>query len=217
MRSLAIFVILTLMATSSIVGQRISIGGEFGVISSINNDYIVTDFENRRNTYQIGLNFNFKSNDILSFSTGIHYYKLGYRHSTCYLFEDGVKNQLVGKVDYLTIPVSANIHLLNSRKLITTFGFLGGYNIQAIQDYPEPIGGCEIYYIPNLKSNSQEFSLTGIVGIGYKIFETDKIELIPMFQYHQGLTNTYKNPIHNLNIDKKYSAALLTVKLNYKL
>ncbi len=217
MRATILFVTIILTITTTVFGQKLSIGGELGIISSINTDYEVSDFENRRNTYYGGLNFDFKYNGRLSFSTGLHYLKLGYRHSTCYIFEKGVKNQLVGKIDYLTIPVSANIHLLKSRKLIATFGLVGGYNIKAVQDYPEPIGGCEIYYIPDLTSYTQEFSLIGIVGIGYKIFENDKIELIPMVKYYQGLTNTYNNPIHDLNIDKKYSAALLTVKLNYKL
>ena len=219
MRSTTIFVTMILMTTTAVFGQEFSIGGEFGVSSSINNDYKVTDFENRRNTYYGGLNFDFKYNDRLSFSTGLHYLRQGYSHSTCYIFEEGVKNQLVGKIDYLTIPVSANMHFLKSRKLIATFGLLGGYNIKAVQDYPESIGGCEIYYIPDLTSFTQEFSLSGIVGIGYKIFENDKIELIPMVKYFQGLTNTFKNPYpgSSLNIDRKYSAALMTVKLNYKL
>lgn len=219
MRTTALFVTMILMTTTVVFGQKFSIGGEFGVTSSINNDYKSTDFENRRNTYYGGLNFNYQYNDRLSFSTGLHYLRQGYRYSTCYIFEEGVKNQLVGKIDYLTIPVSANLHFLKSRKLITTFGLIGGYNTKAVQDYPEPIGGCEIYYIPDLTSSTQEFSLSGIVGMGYKIFENDKIELIPMVKYFHGLTNTYKNPHPDLslNINIKYSSALMTVKLNYKL
>lgn len=219
MRLTTLFVIMILMTTNVAFGQKFSIGGEFGVTSAINNDYEVTDFENRRNTYYGGLNFNYQYNDRLSFSTGLHYLRQGYRHSTCYIFEEGVKNQLVGKIDYLTIPVLVNIHFLKSRKLITTVGLSGGYNVKAVQDYPESIGGCLIYYPPDLTSYTKEFSLSGIVGIGYKVFENEKIELIPMIKYYQGLTNTYKNPYPDLslNIDKKYSAALMTVNLNYKL
>jgi hypothetical protein len=219
MKKTTLFVTMILMTTNVVFGQNFSIGGEFGVTSSINNYYKVTDFENRRNTYYGGLSFNYQYNDRLSFSTGLHYLRQGYRHSTCYIFQEGVKNQLVGKIDYLTIPVSVNIHFLKSRKLITTFGLLGGYNVKAVQDYPEPIGGCEIYYTPDLTSSTQEFSLSGIVGIGYKAFENDKIELIPIIKYYHGLTNTFRNPIGEmpLIIKRKYSSVLITISINYKL
>ncbi len=207
------------MTTTVVFGQKFSIGGEFGVISSINTDYKVTDFENRRNTYYGGLNFNYKYNDRLSFSTGLHYLRQGYRHSTCYIFEEGVKNQLVGKIDCLTIPVLANIHFLKSKKLIATFGLMGGYNIKAVQDYPDPIGGCEIYYIPDLSSSTQDFSISGIVGLGYKIFDSDKFELISSVKYYQGLTNSFNNPYSDipLSINRKYSSAVMTININYKL
>jgi hypothetical protein len=218
MRATALFLTMILITTTAVFGQGFTMGGEFGIISSISNDYKITDFENRRNTYYVGMNFNYKYNDRLSFSTGLHYLQQGYRHSTCYIFEEGVKNQLVGKVDYLTIPVSANIHILKSRKLITTFGLLGGFNIKAVQDYPEPIGGCEIYYTTDLTSSIQDFSISGIIGIGYEIFENDKIELISMLKYYKGLTNNYNTHTDlPLKIDTKYSATLMTINLNYKL
>ncbi len=219
MKTTALFITMILMTTTVVFGQKFSIGGEFGVISSINNDYKGTDFENRRNTYYGGLNFNYKYNDRLSFSTGLHYLRQGYRHSTCYIFEEGVKNQLVGKIDYLTIPVSANIHFLESRKLIATFGLLGGYNIKSVQDYPEPIGGCEIYYSPDLSSSTQDFSISGIVGLGYKVFENENIELISSLKYYQGLTNTFRNSIGEMPVivRRKYSSALMTIDFNYKL
>lgn len=64
---------------------------------------------------------------------------------------------------------------------------------------------------------TQKFSFSGIVGVGYKIFESDKMELIPMLNYFHGLNNTYKVPSQDLNIVKKYRAMRLTVKINYKL
>ena len=217
MRKLTLLIILTFVKLTTLSSQNISIGGEFGVVSSINSDYNIADFENRRNSYFGGVNFDLKIRDRLSFSTGIHYLKMGYRHSTCYVFEEGVKNQLTGKFDYVTIPISVNIKLLKSKKLITTFGFLLGYNTNATQDYPEPKSGCKIYYIPDMTLYTQEFSLSGIVGVGYKIFESNRIELIPTLNYSQGLNNTYKVPSQDLNIVKKYRAMRLTVKINYKL
>ena len=219
MRLTTLFVTMILMTTNVVFGQKFSIGGEFGVTSSINNDYKVTDFENRRNTHYVGLNFNYQYNDRLSFSTGLHYLRQGYKHSTCYIFEEGLKNQLVGKIDYLTIPISVNTHFLKSKKLIATVGLMGGFNVKAVQDYPKPIGGCEIYYIPDLSSSTQDFSISGIVGLGYKIIDNNKLELISYFKYYQGLTNSFKNTCGDmpLIIDRKYSSAVMTISINYKL
>ncbi len=212
-------ILITLLVTTSTFGQNFSIGSEVGIISSINTDYKITDIENRRNTFYSGLNLNYKYDNRLSFTTGLHYLRQGYRHSTCYIFEEGVKNELIGKIDYLTIPVTANIHFLKSRKLITTFGLLGAYNIKAVQDYPEPIGGCEIYYIPDLTDFTRKYSISGIIGIGYKFFENDKVELISNIKYYQGLTNTFNNPFPDItwNIKEQYSSILLTFSFNYKL
>lgn len=216
MRIILTFVI-TLVTVTISNGQKFSVGGEFGLISSINTDYKVTDFENRRNSYYTGLNLNYKYDDRLSFTTGFHYLRQGYRHSTCYIFEEGVKNELVGKFDYLAIPLSVNIHLLKSRKLIATFGLLGAYNIKAVQEHPERIGGCSIYYIPDLSDRTQDNSLSGIVGIGYKILEIEKFEIIPTIRYFHGLNNSFKNPYTDipLKIERKYSSAVLTVNFNY--
>ena len=212
-----ILIILTLMTASKLSAQELSIGNETGVISSINSDYNITDFENRRNTYYTGLNFNYKNNDRLSFTTGFHYLRQGYKHETCYIFEEGVKNQLTGKIDYLIIPATVNIYLLKSKRLTTTFGFYGAYNIKAVQDYPEPIGGCYIYYIEDLKDLTCNFNIGGIAGLGYKIIKNDKLQLIPMMKYYQGLCNSYNNPYPGVNINRKYSSLLFTLTFNYNL
>lgn len=219
MKTTAFFLTMILTTTTAVFGQKFSIGGEFGATSSINNDYKVTDFENRRNTYYGGVNFNYQYNNRLSFSTGLHYLRQGYRHSTCYIFEEGVKNQLVGKIDYLTIPITANIHMLKSRKLVFNFGILGAYNIKAVQDHPEPIGGCAIYYIPNLTDFTRDYAIMGILGVGYKIYENSRFELVSNIKYYQGLTNSFNNPFPdiNWNIDRKYSSAVMTINFNYKL
>jgi len=212
---LTFLIILTSISFS--FGQKISLGSEVGFISSINTDFKIIDIENRRNSYFIGLNLNYKYNDRLSFTSGIHYLRQGYRHSTCYIFEEGVKNQLVGKIDYLTIPISANIHLLKSRRLITSFGLIGGYNIKAVQDYPNPIGGCEIYYEPDLTRTIKDYSVYGSIGIGYKLLDNDEFELISNIRYFQGLTNIMKNPYPNITWVDRHSSLLLSIGFNYKL
>lgn len=212
---LTFLIILTSISFS--FGQKFSLGSEVGFISSINTDFKITDIENRRNSYFIGLNLNYKYDDRLSFTSGLHYLRQGYRHSTCYIFEEGVKNQLVGKIDYLTIPISANIHLLKSRRLITSFGLIGAYNIKAVQDYPNPIGGCLIYYEPDLTKTRKQYSVYGNIGIGYKLLDNDKIELISYIRYFQGLTNTMKNPFPNITWVDRHSSLLLSIGFNYKL
>ncbi|MCF8219304.1 MAG: PorT family protein [Bacteroidales bacterium] len=214
----SILIILALLSTSAIFGQRISIGSEAGFISSINTDYTITDFENRRNTYYSGLNVNYKYNHRLSFTSGIHYLRQGYRHSTCYIFEEGVKNQLTGKIDFLTLPLIANIHIGKSKRFVASVGLLGNYNIKAVQDYPEPIGGCLIGYPEDLTETTQNFGFGGIAGIGYKLFDNDNFEGIFMIKYYQGLSNTFKNPYSfDYDINKRYSSVLSTLTLNYKL
>lgn len=212
-----IFILLSIFLSTTLVGQKLSIGGELGVISSINSDYKSTDFENRRNSFYSGINLNYKINEFLSFSTGIHYLPQGYKHCTCYIFEEGTKNELVGKVDYLAVPLTANISFLKSRKLLTVFGVMWSYNIKAVQDYPEPIGGCEIGYMKDISPFVQDFSLMGIVGVGYKLYQTEKLEIIPMLKYYRGFSNTYHNPYRDIDFDRKYHSALLTLMINYNL
>src|SRR5690606_10888776 len=106
-------------------------------------------------------------------------------------FEVGVKNQLIGKIDYLAVPVLANMHLLPSRNLILSIGFLSAFNIQAIQEHPEPIGGCDFGYISDLSDFTNDLSFSGMVGIAFTIFKTPQFEVISSLKYYQGFTNTY--------------------------
>ncbi len=212
---LTFLIILTSISYS--FGQKLSLGSEVGFISSINKDFEFNGIENRRNSYFVGLNLNYKYNDRLSFTSGLHYLRQGYRHSTCYFFEEGVKNELVGKIDYLTIPFSANIHLLKSRRLIFSFGLIGGYNIKAVQDYPNPIYGCEIYYLKDLRTTIKQHSVYGSIGIGYKLLDNDKFELISNIRYIHGLINIMKNPYQYITLFDRYSSFLLSIGFNYKL
>lgn len=206
------------MATSPIFAQNISIGGEVGFISSINTDFKVTDFENRRNTYYVGLNLNYNYTQKITFVSGLHYLQQGYKHKTCYIFEEGVKNELVGKLDYILLPISINLNLGKSNRLITTIGVYGGRNVNAVQDYPEPIGGCEIYYPSDISNVTSKLIFGGLVGMGLKIYESEKIVLKSMLKYYQGLSNSMSNN-HSYDIvwKDKYSSLLMTVTLDYKL
>ncbi|MBK8830777.1 MAG: PorT family protein [Saprospiraceae bacterium] len=218
MKRILTFLFLFILATSAI-GQKFSIGSEVGIISSINTNYNLTDYQNRRNTYYAGININYQVVSSLSFTTGLHYVRQGYRHATCYISENGEGIDLVGKFDYLSIPVIANVHLLKSQKLILSIGLLGEYNLKAVQDYPQAHGGCEIYYIPDLSDFTEEYSFSAIAGIGYKVLEKDKFELITALKYYHGLTNSFQlsQPDIHISIDRRYSSVLMTLSFNYKL
>jgi len=213
-----IFLILIIITISPLFAQKISIGGEAGGISSINTDYEVKDFENRRNTYYVGLNLNYNYTEKITFTTGLHYLQQGYKHKTCYIFEDGVKNELVGKLDYILLPISLNYNLGKSNRIITTIGVYGGMNVNAIQDYPEPIGGCEIYYTRDISNVTRKLIFGGLVGLGFKLYESEKIVLKSMLKYYQGFSNSMSNN-HPYDIvwKDKYSSMLLTFTLDYKL
>jgi hypothetical protein len=209
--------LIVLTSFSFSFGQKLSLGSEFGFISSVNTDFKIIEIEKRRNSYFIGLGLNYRYTELLSFTSGFHYLRQGYRHSTCYIFDESVKNQLLGKIDYLSIPISANFHLLESRRLITSFGLIGGYNIKAVQDYPNPIGGCKIYYEPDLTRTIKQYSVFGSIGIGYELRSNDKFELISNIRYVQGLTNIMKNPYPNITSVDRYSSLLLSIGFNYKI
>ncbi len=203
------FIILTiLMSSTTVFSQKISLGSEIGFISSLNSQYDAMDLENRRNTYFAGLNFNYHFSDRLYLTSGLHYLRLGYKHETCYIFEEGVKNQLTGKLDYLSIPLLANYRI---EKVLVSAGVYMNFNISAKQEYPEPIDGCEIFYPRNLSENTMTMGFGGIVGLGYTIYENDLLQLNTMVKYYQGISPT-------LDVaTQRFSAALWTVGINYKI
>lgn len=210
--------LITTITASPLIAQKISIGGEAGFVSSITTRYKVTDFDNRRNTYYLGLNLNYHHTEKLTFSTGIHFLQQGYKHETCYIFEEGVKNELVGQLDYLIMPLVLTYGLGKSNRLVTTVGFYGGMNVNATQNYPEPIGGCKIYYARDISNARSKVILGGIVGFGFKLYEDQNISLYSLLKYYQGFSNSMSNN-HDFDIvwKDRSSAALMTLTLGYKL
>lgn len=210
------FLILSLPA----LAQKYSVGAEFGAISSVSQKFESPNFNNRRHTYVAGLKLNYAYNTRLSFSTGLQYLRLGYRHTTCYIFEEGVKNELTGKIDYLVVPLLANIHMLQSRKLIFTFGLLPGINIKAVQDYPDFIGGCQVYYTKDLRHSTSSFTWKGQLGLGYTLFETERFKGIASMNFVRRLSNNIRDPFEFLTTsssERRYRATSLTLGAAYKL
>ncbi|MDP2189165.1 MAG: outer membrane beta-barrel protein [Sphingobacteriaceae bacterium] len=213
------FVVFLLTSTTAF-GQKLSVGAELGAISSISESYESTDFNNRRHTYLAGVKLNYAYNTRLSFSTGLQYLRLGYRRTTCYIFEEGVKNELTGKIDYLVVPLLANVHMLRSRRLVFTFGLLPGVNIKAVQDHPDPIGGCLIGYIKDLRPYTQSFTLKGQLGLGYTLFETERLKGLVGVSFVRGFSNNIRNPYDfptPSSWERRYHATALSLGAAYKL
>lgn len=204
-----LLLVIALLASQLLIGQKISIGPEIGVISSFDTGYKFTDFENRRTTYFTGVNVNYQLNKQFTVSSGLQYLRLGYQHETCYEFPEGVKNRLVGKIDYLILPLEMKYHFGNARKFYTTIGLLVGYNIKAVQDYPERIGGCEIYYFPDISGSVDDFGLGGNVGLGYTIFSNEILEV---------LTEVNSNIVSEITQLESFGSGILwSFQVNYKL
>ncbi|WP_191907097.1 outer membrane beta-barrel protein [Adhaeribacter soli] len=211
--------LLFLLFISTILNaQHFSFGIETGVISSTSNKYSAFDFENRRDTYYSGLNTTYYFNQSVSATVGFHYLRQGDKEPTpeCYQYTDGIRKEMTVKRDYLIIPLTVNFHLGNSNKFLTSIGVFGGYNVKAFRDYPKPISGCKIGVPTDLTHTTADFIFGGIVGAGYKVFENDKFQVTPMIKYYQGISNTFPK-MEPFKVENRYSSALLTLNLNYKI
>lgn len=208
-----LFLIPLFLMTQISHGQKVAHDVELGLISSLNTDYKYSDFKNRRNTFYLGYNVNlYTKSPLLSFTSGVHYIRQGYQHKTCYFFEPGVRNLLVGKVDYLAVPLQVNFHLLQSRDLVFSLGTWIGYNIKAKQDYPKAIGGCQLLYIEDLSSVTKDFSTNAQIALKYRILERSKYNIYIGTKYFHGLTN-----IANFsNVQRRNHSHVLSLSYEFK-
>lgn len=210
--------VIILFICTAMKAEKFSIGVESGIVSSKNTKYKFTEIENRRNTYYIGLNANYKLNKKIELTTGIHFLRQGYKRTTCYIFEEGVKNELVGKLNYQIVPVLFNLYIGKTNKFWTSIGIYNGLNGKAAQDYPKQIGGCLKGYPKDISSSTKKYVVGGIIGLGYHFFEKDNFQLSSRIKYFQGINNIKKNPYSSLNFwNDKYSSLLISFALNYNI
>ncbi|KAA3621895.1 MAG: PorT family protein [Bacteroidetes bacterium] len=189
--------------------QKLSIGPEIGVISSFDSGYDLTDFEKRRSTYFMGVNVNYQISDHFSVASGLQYLRLGYQHETCYEFPEGVENLLVGKIDYLIMPLEIKYYLGKTNRLYTSLGLLIGYNIKAVQDIPERIGGCDFGYASDISGSVDDFGIGGNLGLGYTIFSNEMWDIV---------TEINANIISEITQLESFGSGLLwTIQMNYQL
>ncbi len=189
--------------------QKLSIGPEIGVISSFDDKFKFTDFEKRRTTYFTGINVFYQFNKQFTFSSGVHYLRFGYQYKTCYEVPEGVKNCLVGKIDYLAIPFEVKYHFGKAKRLYTSLGLLFGYNIKAVQDLPPSIGGCEFGYASDISGSVDDFGIGGNVALGLTIFRNDMWEVI---------SEVNANIVSEITQLESFGSGMLwTIQLNYQL
>lgn len=213
-------ILLSIFFCVGLKAQPFSVGASLGLLSSISSDYMVSEADTRRNSYFLGLNLAYQPSKRVSFHTGLQYLRLGYQNPTCYQFDAADRDYLLGQFDYLALPLSASIHLLPAGKLRLSFGLVGAVNIRARQDYAEPIGGCERLYAMDMTAVTRPFALHGLLGVGYSIWASEKLEWVAAVHYQQGLSNVYQNPLPNRPTAEReitYSAALISMSLYYKL
>lgn len=208
----SIITLCLLLLCSILNAQKVSIGGELGFISSGAIGDGVLKLEKRRNSYYVGANVNYRLNANFEITSGLHYLRQGSKDSTYYIFEDGVDNELTVQLDYLIVPVAVNYYFGGSKRFVATFGFYGGLNVKAAIDYPERIGGYFIGIPRDISEFTHKYLFGGIVGVGYKIYESSKMQISPMFKYYQGISDISSGPA-----EVRYNSVLATLVFSYKI
>lgn len=168
-------------------GQKLSIGLETGFISSLNTTQGNKDFENNRNTFFTGFTLDYQINNKLSIQSGIQYLRQGYQHSTCYIYPESIENKLIGELDYVALPLTAKLSIGKNNRFFVFLGGYGAYNINARQRYPDPLGGCQIYYPSNIRDNVYDAHFGAIAGVGFKLIDNDNLTLDANAKYYHSL------------------------------
>jgi hypothetical protein len=197
--------------------QAFSIGAESGWISSREMRYPIDGYEFFRNSVHAALDFQYSLNPKTAVSIGFAYLQFGFQHPTCFFFEEGVKNKLVGKFDYLSLPLSVIYFLGKKNRIGIHAGTYLAFNLRAVQQHPEPIGGCLIYYVPDLKHVTQEVNFGFHLAASTRISERNKSELRMKLTYIKGLSNSFKNTNPGVNIERYFEAYTIGMTYRYKI
>ncbi|MEM7368669.1 MAG: porin family protein [Bacteroidota bacterium] len=211
MKSSSIFLtcLLLILTIGDLDAQQLSIGLETGWSSSLSSNFEFTSTRNRRNTFKAGVNLSYSLRPFLSLTTGFHYLPQGYKHPTCHSEQEGVTNQLITKLDYLSLPLIANLHLGSKKRLFFSGGIYGAYKIRAVRHHKERIGGCRISDFGINSKDVRDVSGGAIVGIGYRVIEMERVQVETKLQGWKsfGKIDPYQSS-HSLQF---------TVGVNYRL
>lgn len=127
------------------------------------------------NSINFGLTGDYYLDDSWSLRSGMGYQKMGGK-----TFYD------IFEVEYINLPINANLHFGSTRKWNFNFGITASYRIN--NNEKQNILGAKI-------KNKQ----SGInLGIGYKIEVTKKIGILLDYQYFSGTTNVDQDEIYVL-------------------
>lgn len=206
-----IYIILGILLLLSIpsFAQGLSIGIETGGIYSKQSNIEETLFDPQRKTFYVGANVNYPFKKRGSLTTGLHYLRQGYKHSTCHIYPEGVENLLIGKLDYVTLPLSVNFHFDKKRRLYTGLGTYFAFNLFAKQDFAPPRGGCQIFYPEDIQGSIYNLYVGAMASIGYKFFDNEYFHFDALLKYYRS--------IRGISYYASNRSLLFTVSFNYKL
>lgn len=105
-------------------------------------------------------------------------------------------------LNYLTIPIMANLHLGRKREWYLNFGPYAGFLVSA----DETSGGTNVKDI----FNTTDFGLA--LGVGLKLPLSDKLKIFFEYDGQAGITNTFKV---NNGVDIRNSRSAFNVGLNF--
>lgn len=131
---------------------------------------------------QLGVYGDYYLNDRWSFRSGLLYQSMGTEKIYFAIF----KNNYSEKTNYITLPLTMNIHFGSTRKWYVNYGVSVGALISAKADYYDGNGYVDI----KKDANSFQFGLNG--GIGYKIEVSPKFSIAIDNSNMLGLTKTTK-------------------------
>ena len=189
--------------------QHTTIGPELSFLLSNNSEFEFSSFNNKRASFSYGVNFARQLSNKIYLETGFQYLTQGAKYETCYTFPEGEPNKIVVKRDYVIVPLNVLYGIGPNNNIKGTLGLFGAYNVKAIQDYPEPIGGCNIGHPRDLTNNTEQFYLGLLTGLSYVVFSNEILEIELGLEYYKNLTQI-NNFVNNNSIG-------LSSKFNLKL
>jgi hypothetical protein len=160
--------LLSWLLVGQLPAQPLQIGIEAGWLSSLNDDYSFPGWQHRRHAWYGGLQLRYAFREKTALFTGLQSLPQGYRDLTCFLDEQGHPLPLNGKRNYVSIPLGIEIELGKQRQWLIQSGSFLALNWQARQDHPPGIGGCEVYYLQDLRGSTYDLYIGGLLGLGHQ-------------------------------------------------
>jgi len=204
-----LFFIFILLLPFSVSAQKATIGPAFSFLLSNNSQFDFSSFDNKRASISYGINYSKQISTKFFLETGFQYLAQGAQYKSCLAFPEGEEHNIVIKRDYLIIPLNLMYGIGSTNNWKLSLGLYGAYNVKAIQDYPEPIGGCNRGYPRDITGNTERFYLGFSTGIYYIVFSNELFEINLGVDYFKNLTqiNAFVNN-NSFGLDAKFNLKL---------